>query len=77
MKPGERLVQAWRFPPWEPGVYSIVALRLWREGAGTRVTLDQDGYPEGASPLYPSWREHIQSNWPVFYFEPFAKYLAA
>ena len=42
-----------------------------------RLVLDQDGYPQGSSPLYPSWHEHIATNWPVFYFEPFAKYFAA
>jgi uncharacterized protein YndB with AHSA1/START domain len=74
--PAERVVQAWRFPVWEPGVYTIVRFTLKREGAGTRLVLDQDGIPDGVSPLYPSWHEHIAANWPVFYFEPLAKYFA-
>ena len=60
---------------WTPGVYSIVRFTLTGEGTGTKLTVDHDRYPEGASPMYPSWHEHLSSNWPVFYFEPFKKYL--
>jgi activator of HSP90 ATPase len=74
--PGERVVQAWRFPAWDAGVYSIVRLSLNREGAGTRLVLDHDGVPEGPAPLYPSWHEHVATNWPVYYFEPIARYFA-
>lgn len=74
--PGQRIVQAWRGSDWEPGVYSIVRFTLTREAGGTRLSVDHDAYPEGKSPIYPSWREHLSTNWPVFYFEPFAKYLA-
>jgi uncharacterized protein YndB with AHSA1/START domain len=34
--PGERIVQTWRFPVWEPGTYSIVRFTLVTEGGGTR-----------------------------------------
>jgi hypothetical protein len=27
--------------------------------------------------MYPTWHEHLSANWPVFYFQPFAKYLAS
>lgn len=72
----ERVVQAWRGSEWEPGVYSLVRFTLTPDGNGTRLTLDQDAYPDGASPLYPPWHEHLSAGWPMFYFEPFAKYLA-
>jgi activator of HSP90 ATPase len=77
MIPGKRVVQAWRGSNWGPGVYSIVRFTLIAEGKGTKLVVDHDAYPEGASPMYPSWHEHLSANWPVFYFEPFAKYLAS
>ena len=75
--PGKRVVQAWRGSDWAPGVYSLVRFTLTPEGGGTRLTVDHEAYPEGKSPMYPSWHEHLARNWPVFYFDPFAKYLAA
>jgi hypothetical protein len=27
--------------------------------------------------MYPTRHEHLPANWPVFYFQPFAKYLAS
>jgi activator of HSP90 ATPase len=74
--PGQRIVQAWRGCEWDPGVYSMVRFTMTPQGEGTRLAVDQDAYPEGESPRYPSWHEHLSTNWPVFYFEPFAKYLA-
>lgn len=59
LRPGERIVQAWRFPDWEPGVYTIVRFAL---------------VPEGASPMFPTWQEHIEAGWPMFYFDPMQKY---
>lgn len=47
------------------------------EGNGTKLLVDHDAYPEGPSPRYPSWHEHLFTNGPVFYFELLAKYLAA
>jgi activator of HSP90 ATPase len=74
--PSKRVVQAWRGIDWAPGTYSVVRFNLIPQGNGTRLVLDHDAYPEGPSPVYPSWHEHLSANWPVFYFEPFAKYLA-
>ena len=74
--PSQRVVQAWRGIDWAPGTYSVVRFSLIPQGNGTRLVLDHDAYPEGPSPVYPSWHEHLSANWPVFYFEPFAKYLA-
>jgi uncharacterized protein YndB with AHSA1/START domain len=75
--PGERIVQSWRGIDWAPGAHSLVKFTLRREGHGTMLVLDHDAYPEGPSPMYPSWHEHLASNWPVFYFQPLEKYLAA
>jgi uncharacterized protein YndB with AHSA1/START domain len=75
--PNKHIVQAWRGIDWAPGAHSIVRFTLTPEGNGTRLLVDHDAYPEGPSPMYPSWHEHLSANWPVFYFEPLAKYLAA
>lgn len=75
--PGQRVVQAWRGSDWDPGIYSIVRFTLIRDGKGTKLVLDHDAYPGGKSPLYSTWHEHLDTNWPVFYFEPFAKYFAS
>ena len=75
--PGQRVVQAWRGSDWAPGIYSLVRFTLTPEGKGTRLVLDHDAYPEGNSPMYPTWHEHLSANWPVFYFQPFAKYWRA
>jgi uncharacterized protein YndB with AHSA1/START domain len=75
--PGQRIVQAWSGSDWDPGVYSLVRFTMTPEGKGTKLVVDHDAYPEGKSPKYESWHEHLSTNWPVFYFEPFAKYLAS
>ncbi len=75
--PGERIVQAWRGRDWDEGVYSIVRFTLTPERGGTKLSVDHDAYPDGQSPQYPTWHEHLSANWKVFYFEPFAKYLAS
>jgi activator of HSP90 ATPase len=67
--PGERVVQAWRFTDWDPGVYSIVRFSLAAEGSGTKVIVDQHGVPETV-------QEHVATNWKGFYFDPMARYFA-
>lgn len=67
--PTERVVQAWRFTDWDPGVYSIVRFTLTRNGEGTKLTVDHDGYPADL-------HEHLSTNWAPFYFAPFAKHFA-
>lgn len=61
--PGERLVQAWRFPQWAPGSYSMVSFALTAEAGGTRLVIDQRGEPE-------EWHDHLDTNWPTFYLVP-------
>jgi activator of HSP90 ATPase len=67
--PGERIVQAWRVATWEPGVYSIVRFQLVEEGAGTKLTFDHTGFPNGQG-------EHLAAGWKGNYWEPLAKVLA-
>ena len=74
--PGKRVVQAWRMPDWAPGVYSLVRLTLTPEGVGTKLVVDQEAYPKGKSPMFPSWHEHLSAGWPMFYFQSFTKHLA-
>ena len=51
--PGIRIVQAWRFPRWEPGQYSLVTFTLAATGGGTSLSTDQHGEPE-------DWRDHLE-----------------
>ena len=67
--PNERVVQAWRFTEWDPGVYSIVRFTLTPEGSGTKLVVDHDAY-------LADYHEHLSTNWGPFYFEPFAKHFA-
>jgi activator of HSP90 ATPase len=67
--PGRRIVQAWRFPRWEPGVYSVVRFELAPANDGTRLTIDQHGEPE-------HWHEHIDTNWPTFYLTPITEHFS-
>src|SRR3954452_7852171 len=64
--PGERIVQTWRFPAWEPGMYSIVRFTLVAEDGGTRFVIDQHGEPN-------DWHDHIDANWPTFYHTPLTR----
>jgi len=65
----ERVVQAWRLSEWEQGVYSIVRFTLTSEGAGTRLVLDQEGYP---SDLHAA----LNDRWGPLYFEPIAAHFS-
>lgn len=70
MVPGERLVQAWRFPVWQPGTYSVVQFTLTASGGGTRLAIEQHGEPT-------DWHDHVSTNWPTFYLKPIAAHFAA
>ncbi len=70
LAPGERIVQAWRFPVWGPGTYWIVRFAFVAEGGGTRLVIDQHGEPD-------DWHDHIGVNWPTFYLTPLTKHFAA
>ncbi len=77
--PDQRVVQAWRFPVWEPGQYTIVRFTLEAEAGGTRLTIDQDGEPEEADALgcHQTWHDHLDANWPTFYLAPLTKHFGA
>jgi len=68
--PGERVVQAWRFPVWEPGKYSIVEFTVTPAEGGTLLVIDQHGEPA-------DWHDHIAANWPTFYLTPLTQHFAA
>lgn len=70
MVPGDRIVQTWRFPAWEPGIYSVVRFTVVAEGGRTRLVIDQHGEPA-------DWHDHIDANWPTFYLTPLARHFAA
>jgi activator of HSP90 ATPase len=65
----ERVVQAWRLSEWEQGVYSIVRFTLAPEGPGTRVVVDQDGYPA-------NFHDRLANSWRPMYFEPMARHFS-
>lgn len=77
--PDQRVVQAWRFPVWEPGQYTIVRFTMEAEAGGTRLTIDQDGEPEEADALgcHQTWHDHLDANWPTFYLAPLTKHFGA
>ena len=66
--PDRRIVQAWRAGNWPEGVYSIVRFELSSDGGGTRIALDQAGFPKGAD-------QHLEGGWHKMYWEPLKKYL--
>lgn len=67
--PGERVVQAMRLTAWEPGVWSLLTFTMAPAPEGTRLTLDQVGYP-------PALHDHLVTGYPAFYFTPIAEYFA-
>lgn len=69
MLPGMRLVQAWRAESWNPGAFSIADFSLAEQGAGTRLTFEHRGFPQGQG-------AHLASGWQEHYWAPLAKYLA-
>lgn len=68
LDPDRRIVQAWRAGSWPEGVYSIVRFELTGQGAGTQLTFDHSGFPDGQ-------REHLDGGWHKMYWEPLRKYL--
>jgi activator of HSP90 ATPase len=68
--PDERIVQAWRFPAWSPGTYSIVRFSLVPDDGSTRLHVDQEGVPA-------DWHDHVHRNWPTFYLDPLVNHFAA
>lgn len=69
LDPDRRIVQAWRAGNWPEGVYSIVRFEMTGQGAGTKLTFDHSGFPDGQ-------REHLDGGWHKMYWEPLRKYLS-
>ena len=68
MAPNRRIVEAWRVVPWPEGIYSIARFELVQQGSGTRVSLDDTGFPSGLA-------EHLATGWNENYWTPLQKYL--
>jgi activator of HSP90 ATPase len=66
--PNRRIVQAWRSNGWPEGIYSIVRFEFKEEGSGTRLVMDQTGFPDGE-------KDSLESGWKSHYWEPLRKYL--
>ena len=53
----------------DAAVGGSVTLVLDSSGAGTRLTFEQSGFPDGQ-------REHLDGGWSKMYWEPLRKYLS-
>ena len=61
LRPGERIVQAWRATGWWPDYYSVAIFDLQKIGAGTRLIFTQVGVPPNRySGHYRGW---IETYW--------------
>ena len=69
LKPGRRIVQAWRVNGMPEGVYSIARFELKKVRGGTRLVFDQTGLP-------PEHVGHLSSGWKARYWKPLKAYLA-
>ena len=63
-----QIVQAWRAQRWAPGVYSIVRFDLIAHESGTRLVLQQVGFPLDS-------RAAQEAAWTRFYWHPLEGYL--
>jgi activator of HSP90 ATPase len=83
--PGARMVQAWRFSRWAPGIYTIVRFTLEAipghgpggpADSGTLLRVEQCGYPEEADAdgCHETWHDHLNSGWVQFYLTPLARH---
>jgi uncharacterized protein YndB with AHSA1/START domain len=68
LKPGRRIVQAWRVEGMPDGVYSIVRLEFKKVRGGTRLIFDQTGLP-------PEHVGHLSRGWKARYWAPLKAYL--
>jgi activator of HSP90 ATPase len=66
--PDRRIVQAWRSPKWDGGIFSNVRFLMQPHGTTTAVVLDHTGFPEGEY-------DSLSSGWREYYWDPLAKYL--
>ena len=68
LKPGRRIVQAWRSQGWPDGYYSVVTFALAKKSTGTQLRFLQIGVPAG---------DYAAKNkgWKTHYWQPLKKYL--
>lgn len=67
LKPGKRIVEAWRVVDWPEGIYSIVRFDLAPRGTGTQLSFDHIGFPAGL-------KEHLSSGWQQHYWDALKRY---
>jgi activator of HSP90 ATPase len=69
LKPGQRIVQAWRADDWNAGDHSIIDLHLHPLAGGrTLLTFEQTGVPDAQA-------EEIRQGWIDFYWTPLEAFL--
>ena len=68
LRPGRRIVQAWRVKGMPESVYSIVRFELKKVRGGTRLIFDQTGLP-------PEHVGHLSRGWKARYWKPLKAYL--
>jgi activator of HSP90 ATPase len=68
LTPNRQIVQAWRVQQWATGVYSVVRFDLTAHESGTRVVLEQVGFPLDS-------RAAQEAAWTRFYWRPLEGYL--
>ena len=68
LRPGKRIVQAWRVKRMPESVYSIVRFELNKVRGGTRLIFVQTGLP-------PEHVGHLSSGWKARYWKPLKAYL--
>lgn len=61
-----RVVQAWRAKTWPEGLYSIVRFELRPDGAGTKLVLDHEGFPQDMA-------DHLSKGWHSNYWDNIVK----
>jgi len=68
LKPGKRIVQAWRSQNWPDGHYSIVTFTLTAKSGGTQLHFTQIGVPAD---------DYARKNngWRMHYWQPLKKFL--
>lgn len=60
---GERIVQAWRPAPWDPGVFSLVRFSIEEASNGSSVSLEHTSFPDGeAEHLSQGWHDNYWNN---------------
>jgi activator of HSP90 ATPase len=68
LKPGKRIVQAWRSSEWPKDHWSEVSFILAKDGKGTRLTFKHSGVPEG------DVKDKIK-GWEDYYWQPMREML--